>query len=382
MGAPKPPKKTREEKEALQSQTDMLNYQRDLMQQQQQQQQLLAPILYKQAGLKPIYGGGVSQDTGLEFKNGEWVQVRPNTVGQPSGEITGFEDLGPTPEEQAYADLLGMQVKGAKYAEALGPLQLRQQGYDVVLDEKGMPTAINLIKGGQAELQAQNQAGQLELNRAFQERTKKAMAGELPLDPGIQRQLDENEVSLRAGLAKNLGPGYETSTPGIQALANFNKRREEVVSAFQHGEISSSAGLGLQGQQVQPGPDPFSTLGAVSGQGQYLNPFASAGSPNSRSAQLLNAVQSPFASREGGGFGTLASQYGQTAASLSQGSAEQAKIAAQLRAQNAAKWGTIGTGTGAVLGGVVGSIVPGIGTAVGAAAGGALGGAIGTYAGS
>ncbi len=143
MGAPKPPKKTREEKEALQSQTDMLNYQRDLMQQQQQQQQLLAPILYKQAGLKPIYGGGVSQDTGLEFKNGEWVQVRPNTVGQASGEITGFEDLGPTPEEQAYSDLLGMQVKGAKYAEALGPLQLRQQGYDVVLDEKGMPTAIN-----------------------------------------------------------------------------------------------------------------------------------------------------------------------------------------------------------------------------------------------
>ncbi len=371
----------------------MMNYQRDLMQKQQGQQEMLAPLLYKQAGIEPVYApSATSQDTGMEFQNGKWVQVRPNTVGQEGPQqIIGYRELPAapkTPEELAYQQLLELQVKGARSAEAMVPIQLRQQGYEMKYDENGTPVGMEIIPGGQADLQQKAQAAQLEaergnteINKIFQERTKKALAGELPLDPGIKRQLDENEQSLRATLAKNLGPGYETSTPGIQALANFNKRREETISAFQHGEIASSAELGMRGQTTERGTNPFSTVTAASEQGQFLNPFAQAGSPQARTAQLMNAVSAPFG--KGGSDGsTLAGQFGQTASALAGQRAEQAKLMAQERAAASAKWGTIGTGIGTVVGGAAGAMIGGVGAAPGAMMGGALGGTAGTYFGS
>jgi hypothetical protein len=76
-------------------------------------------------------------------------------------------------------------------------------------------------------------------SRAQGERLDKALAGNLPVDPALERQIGEDERTVRAKLAEQVGPGYETSTPGIQSLADFRQRAEELRSAARHDEIAA-----------------------------------------------------------------------------------------------------------------------------------------------
>jgi hypothetical protein len=76
-----------------------------------------------------------------------------------------------------------------------------------------------------------------DLNTAYLDRYQKAMKGELPVDPTLERALTENKATLQESMLKKLGPGWETSTSGIQALAEYDKRAEELRSAAQQGTI-------------------------------------------------------------------------------------------------------------------------------------------------
>lgn len=346
------PKPSTAEKNAQQAQADILNQQRTMLQAQYDQQQLLAPILYKQNNIEPTYGA--------------------------DGKITGFHDLGPTQEQTAYSHLLSAQEKNLAYSQALEPLQLQQQGYQVQTDANGMPTGFSLIPGGAADLQGQYATQQLatgkqqqEVNQLLLDRSKKALAGELPVDPGLDRHFNDSEQILRASLSKQLGPGYETSTPGIQALANFTQRKNETIYGAQHGEIGYADQLAQAGQSqgISPsGTSPWSTLNNAGTAAQYLNPFASQGGPNARSAQLLGTVGAPFTNSTG--FGTLAQMYGSEASQLMQ---------SNRAYSTAGQTGKIAGGalSGAVAGATVGSLVPGIGTAIGAAGGAIIGGGAG-----
>lgn len=65
-----------------------------------------------------------------------------------------------------------------------------------------------------------------------------ALRGELPVSPGLLRDLAEQETTLREQLTRQLGGGFETSTPGIEALSEFNLRRNEVLENARRGDIA------------------------------------------------------------------------------------------------------------------------------------------------
>jgi hypothetical protein len=60
----------------------------------------------------------------------------------------------------------------------------------------------------------------------------RALKGEEPVDATLRTAWDEKERTLREKLRRSLGPDYETSTAGTQALANFDRERAESFEAF------------------------------------------------------------------------------------------------------------------------------------------------------
>lgn len=328
------PEPTQEERNLTAAQTEAINTQRALLIDQLRQQNLVAPYIYQQAGLQPIYGDGIDPLTG-----------------QPGQVIVGFNQVD-TPELIAQrealtnqAELSKLQLGDARLAAFLEPVALEQAGYTLQKDDKGNITGLVLNPEGPAALQN-------DVNTQLLKRTQQALAGTLPVDPNLQRQFDTSEAVLRSQLAKNLGPGYETSTPGIQALADFTKRKNETIYSAQHGEISFADQLAQAGQATNA-----NNLRTAQGAGtalnvalSYQNPFARPGQSASTAQLLQGVTQAPFQGATQ--FGTLSQLYnnpltfGQQERQLTYG----ALSTADERDQNHIFWRNLGQSAGQTLG--------------------------------
>jgi hypothetical protein len=78
------------------------------------------------------------------------------------------------------------------------------------------------------------------------ERQNAALRGELPVSPALLSDLDQQEEDLRASLMENLGTGYETSTPGIEAMAKFGEHRNAILEATRRDDIAGAGNLANQ----------------------------------------------------------------------------------------------------------------------------------------
>lgn len=70
-----------------------------------------------------------------------------------------------------------------------------------------------------------------------------ALAGKEPLDPTLKSSFDERERTLRERLRRSIGPDYETSTAGEQALANFDRERSEAFAQYNFNAIKGYSAL-------------------------------------------------------------------------------------------------------------------------------------------
>lgn len=84
-----------------------------------------------------------------------------------------------------------------------------------------------------------------EIEQGFLERTQAALAGELPINPALERALEEQGEELNERLRKQLGPGFETSTPGIESLDAFFRSSEELREGARRGDLTLAEQLGL-----------------------------------------------------------------------------------------------------------------------------------------
>jgi hypothetical protein len=158
--APQPQAPSAEERALQTAQTAALTEQNQLIKEQYEQTKLLAPYLYKQAGLVPQY--------------------------DQAGKITGFTES----DDPAY----------------------------------------KLTK---------------EVNQSLLERTRDAIAGKLPVDSNVTTGLAQEEKTLRETMAARFGPDWETSTPGIEALGNLAKTRQQVLDSARRGDISTYEALSI-----------------------------------------------------------------------------------------------------------------------------------------
>jgi len=65
----------------------------------------------------------------------------------------------------------------------------------------------------------------------------RALKGEEPIDATLRTAWDEKERSLRERLRRSLGPDYETSSAGIETLANFDRERSQSFAQFNQETI-------------------------------------------------------------------------------------------------------------------------------------------------
>ena len=134
-------------------------------------------------------------------------------------------------------DLLAQQVRESRI---LAPILFGQGGLVPEFD----PQTGELVR-------VTEDPTQKAIREGFQARSLAALRGELPTDPTPLRELGTQEATLRETLRKQLGPGFETSTPGMEALQKFREGRFGLIEGSRRGELTLAESLGLARQAAQ-----------------------------------------------------------------------------------------------------------------------------------
>lgn len=243
---------------------------------------------------------------------------------------------GPTAEETALlveqtnilreqGSILREQVR---VQNLLSPFLFESAGVEAVLDESG-----NIISF--SPIEDPNKALRTEIETGFLERTQAALKGELPVNPALLKDLAQQEEDLDARLFRDLGPGFATSTPGIESLSEFATFRENILESARRGDLTLSEQLGITrersneariddtiarllgiNQATLPGASGFG--GVAQGFGQAQVPFQQTRQLQT-SASIANAQQGNFfgdlfgvavGQATGFGFGKLFGAFG------------------------------------------------------------------------
>jgi hypothetical protein len=245
--------------------------------------------------------------------------------------MTGSSDVNippPSAEEKALqaeqTDLLRQQRdiigEQSRVQKLLDPFLFESAGVKPIFDDAGKVIAFDKIEDP-------NEALREKIETGFLERTEQALAGELPVNPALLRDLDTQQQAVEERLRRQLGPGYETSTPGQQALQKTLESRNVLLEGARRGDLTLAEQLGLAREQSNE---------------QRINSFLSR-------TLGVNQAQSPFAS----GFGQVASGFNQPISSF-QNQRNLQTQGAFFNQQNAGS-GLFGTLAGAAVGGFAGA---------------------------
>lgn len=238
---------------------------------------------------------------------------------------------GASPEEKALqksqAELLATQtdiIKQQRQQQAvLLPFLAEQQGFNVETDENGNITKISKTPSEVDDMQK-------DLEKQLTQRSLDALAGNLPVDPGLERDLKTQETTLRDRLSSQFGPGYESSSPAIEALSKNSESANALRASARTGQLTLAEQLGITRQQqdqfsnqssldaLRQGSvgDPLTLAGAfgqtAAGFGQAQNPYIQ---QRSMQAQASAGNANRTASIIGAGIGAAGSIFGSTAGS-------------------------------------------------------------------
>jgi len=187
------------------------------------------------------YSGNVIEEQSYEYDG-------------PIAEAKGTVNIpGPTSEERALqatqTRLLEQQASAfteqQRIQNLLSPFIFESTGVKPIFDPND-PSRIISFEPITDELKPLRS----QIEKGFLERTQAALAGQLPVNPALLSDLAENERTLRETLRRQLGPGFETSSPGIESLGEFGQRRSELLESARRGDLSLAEQLGISRQQA------------------------------------------------------------------------------------------------------------------------------------
>ena len=190
--------------------------------------------------------------------------------GGGGGSSTTVNVPGPTAEEteltRRQTEILDQQLSITKsqleQSNILTPLLFTQAGIDAEFDSEGNLISVTEDPDAESRRTLRSEIEELSLGKQLA-----ALKGEGEIDPALTRAFDEGEAVLREALLKQLGPGFETSTPGIEALANFQQRKTETEFGARRGDLTlfEQISLGAQAGRQQPGTDTLNKILGISG---------------------------------------------------------------------------------------------------------------------
>ncbi len=153
---------------------------------------------------------------------------------------------GPSAEERdlqrQQAEMLALQrqalERSLRQEELFEPLVLETLGITPIRDNSGAVTGYEKAPDPLA-------AKRTEIEGLALDRSLAALKGELPVNPAVLRDLDKSEQSLRDRLIKQLGPGFETSSPGIEALNLFEESKNITLEGARRGDLTLAEQISL-----------------------------------------------------------------------------------------------------------------------------------------
>jgi hypothetical protein len=298
-------------------QTELLRQQRSILDQQMAQEKALMPVFAKQLGLQ------------LKFDK--------------SGNIVGATQTPEALQKEKLSTQLQMKTLDQLLHPEKDPAYARQKK---LLDMQ--------LQKYQEDLTGPRAKERNQIEALANQRTLKALRGQLDVDPALERDIKTQEQTLRERLQQQLGTGYETSSAGMEALQRFGEGANVLRSQARHGEMTLSEQLAAsrqgaelaQGQQIMgatgarlPGVDPLSSGGFAFGIGQ-------GGMQNQ--AMLRQVLASPLGIA--GGLGQVAGGFQMPIGSFQNDRQMELNARIQNSQSNAAMWG----GLGSVFGGLIG----------------------------
>lgn len=159
----------------------------------------------------------------------------------------------PSEEERALqreqANILRMQqqqlTRQQKQYDILAPILYKELGYAPQYDSEGNLLGLNPIASEEDALRK-------EINLKYLQREKAALAGELPVNPGLLSDLAERDQELEQQFVKDYGSVSDArrSSGGQQMLAKWNAQKASVLDAARRGDIQMASQLGLQRDQA------------------------------------------------------------------------------------------------------------------------------------
>lgn len=157
---------------------------------------------------------------------------------------------GPSPEERdlqrQQAEMLKLQRSIIEQQQSqnkvLLPFLAEREGFDVTVDANGNITGISERAD---DIRATNK----EIEQLQGQRTLAALKGELPVDPGLERDLAAQRAQLTSTLTQQFGPGGLTSTPAQEALQRFNESENILREGARTQQLTLAEQLGIARQQ-------------------------------------------------------------------------------------------------------------------------------------
>jgi hypothetical protein len=160
------------------------------------------------------------------------------SVPQPSAEEKALQ------REQAETLRLQRAILEQQIAQqkVLVPFLAAREGFEVQTDANGNVTSIR-------EVPDELKALKTDLEKKLAQRSLTALEGKLPVDPALEETLTTQEKELRSRLSSQLGPGYETSSPGVEALGNFFRSAEMLREGARTDQLTLAEQLGIVREQ-------------------------------------------------------------------------------------------------------------------------------------
>ena len=126
--------------------------------------------------------------------------------------------------------------------KVLLPFFAEQQGYNVTMSKGGRITSISERFDPDKEVKKQ-------IERELDQRSLKALRGELPLDPGMERDLASQRKELENRLSSQFGPGFSTASPAQEALQRYDESANILREGARTGQLTLAEQLGITRQQ-------------------------------------------------------------------------------------------------------------------------------------
>lgn len=269
-GSVSTPPPSAEETALQRKQLELLNTQSLWARQQQEEQQALAPYLYAQMGMKRIEDPSrassitdlttkLQAERALLKKMGtpqgvQWEKGKPVRIREEGGtrRIFGAEDLsdklGPAKHifnpggifggrDEVYRDFTPAEKKWAQQYNKVKSLGAQLKTIE------STPIKYTFEKMSQDELRAQMSPEELQaadIRSLANERTLKALQGNLDVDPSVEADIQRGQAQLRQELLQKLGPGAEGSDSWNRAMSEFDRNMNALRYSVRHGEMTTS----------------------------------------------------------------------------------------------------------------------------------------------